>query len=91
MDQFDFGLLTQSFGSCSAVLNGEMYIFGGQGSPNQISMIEDCGIKRTGVLPMGFYYGQCNTYVFADSSATLLCFEWPGTSSACHRLDRYMF
>ena len=91
MDQFDFGLLTQSFGSCSAVLNGEMYIFGGQGSTNQISMIQDCGIKHTGFLPMEFYYGKCNTYAFADSSATLLCFEYPGTSSACHRLDHHMF
>lgn len=87
MDRFDFGDLTESFGSCSAILNGEMYIFGGKGLRRQIMKIEDCGVTATGILPMEFYYGQCNTYaISSNQNATLLCFEWPGEYSGCHRL-----
>jgi len=79
-DRFALPHGTESYGSCSTMLDGQMYIFGGQDERTQISIVEDCGLRRVGTLPINFYYGQCNSYFAANAEQyALLCFEWPGT------------
>ena len=55
-----------------------MLIFGGDYERpygNQISVLEDCRLKRIGSLPTAFIIGACNTYQRSDGiSETLLCF-----------------
>jgi len=80
---------TGVYGSCSAVLDGKMYIFGGFATNtrihtlgdgnmylfNQISEIDQCGIRRIGDLPFWFFLGGCNTFeTNAGEQFVLLCF-----------------
>ena len=66
-------------------MNGQMLIFGGYIEKKQISMVEKCGLKRIGTLPMEFYYGACNTYPIGQQDyQVLLCFAFSNTTG-CHR------
>ena len=76
--------------SCSASLNGELFVFGGHpdtkqviftirkmiksNSSFQISKILDCELKRIGDLPIEFYYGACGTFLFDGVERVMLCF-----------------
>ena len=79
---------TQVYHSCSATLNGETYVFGGNNEKNQvfipqfvlkifyalqISKIIGCGLKRIGDLNYDFYLGACGTYLFPEERV-MLCF-----------------
>lgn len=80
---------TGSSYSCSTTVNGQMLIFGGQlnsAFENQISVVESCGLRRIGDLPMNFYYGACNTFIGQDQAYehALLCFAKSGKNQ-CHR------
>ena len=44
---------TEAHGSCSAMLNGELFVFG----VFQISKIVDCELKRIGSLPVHLQMG----------------------------------
>jgi len=90
--QFSYDYDTSAYHSCSTVLNGNMYIFGGQPSgyksfDRQITIVEDCGTRRIGSLPWSFEFGTCNTFVqkYAGSYA-LLCFAF-GMITTCHTYD----
>ena len=64
LDAFWFEDRTQIFGSCSAVLNGEMLVFGGSGGPyyRQWSSVDFCSLRsERRKLPFDFYFGACNT------------------------------
>ena len=55
---------TQIYRSCSAVLNGEMLVFGGFGGINferQWSSVGSCSLRSEGKLAFDFEYGACNT------------------------------
>ena len=84
--EFSFSDQTGSWGSCSTVINGKSFIFGGYDLlSSQISLVEDCRLTRIGSLPVSFSMGACNTFQNSDGiSEALLCFGAHGTSN-CHR------
>jgi len=90
--QFSYDYDTSAYHSCSTVMDGIMYIFGGKPIPKmsfdrQITIVEDCGTRRVGSLPWSFEYGTCNTFFRADSSSyALLCFAY-GMITKCHTYD----
>ena len=88
--EFQFGQSesTGSYRSCSTVINGLMMIFGGDSNSdfdNQISVVESCGLRRLGTLPMQFEFGACNTFQSNEGDEeVLLCFAYNGRKD-CHR------
>ena len=88
MDQFQLEEETGSYFSCSTMANGLMMIFGGTNNVDydkQISVVDSCGLKRVGTLPMYFNMGACNTFKNIDGEdETLLCFDYT-YSQDCHR------
>jgi len=73
---FTMGTDTSALRSCSATLNGESFVFGGYGTPQnkQISKIEGCSLKRIGELPVEFGTVACGTYLFDGKERVMLCF-----------------
>ena len=75
--------------SCSATLNGELFVFGGNTQKKQVknkdykfddllnllkvSKVIGCGLQRIGDLNYDFYFGTCATYNF-PTERILLCF-----------------
>ena len=83
---FHFEDNTGAFGSCSAIMDGRMLVFGGDATyGNQISEVANCGLSRIGKLPLDFSYLACNTFN-GDSEYVLLCFPFK-QQSGCHRFD----
>ena len=86
--EFEFEFQTGAYDSCSTVQNGLMFVFGGtSGSDyeNQISIVEDCRLRRIGSLPMRLYWGACNSFTTNnDNQISLLCFDY-NDRKACHR------
>ena len=71
LENFHYGAGTESYKSCSAQFNGELYIFGGFYESRQISKIEpNCKLRRVGTLPFDFVGGTCNSF----DNKVLLCF-----------------
>ena len=80
---------TEVYQSCSATLNGELFVFGGATQKKQVKYIHlncfynnkllqmskviGCGLQRIGDLNYDFYYGTCATYSF-PTERILLCF-----------------
>jgi len=60
--------------------NGLMMIVGGprfKPPATQISIVENCGLRRIGDLPFEFNYGACNTFKNEiKQEIALLCFHW---------------
>ena len=60
------------------IFNGEFHIFGGFSKPKQISVIENCSLKRKGTLLFDFKLGSCAAMLTAESAFTeesvYLCF-----------------
>ena len=62
LDGFLFDDQTQIYESCSAVLNGNMLVFGGSGDySRQWSSVASCSLRSEGKLDFDFYHGACNT------------------------------
>ena len=63
---------------CITIFNGEFHIFCGFSKPKQISLIENCSLKRKGTLLFDFKLGSCATMLTAESAFTeesvYLCF-----------------
>ena len=90
---------TSVFRSCSASINGEFYVFGGEDDNRrqvllscayavyqvlfQISKINGCSLDRIGQLPHEFVYGSCGTYKFPEERV-MFCFQ-RSMESACFR------
>ena len=85
--QFNFEYETGAFLSCSTVQNGIMFVFGGYFSydyKDQISIVEDCRLRRVGTLPMRFQEGACNSFTTGEGKqVSMLCFG-EDDPSACH-------
>jgi len=85
---------TDIYLSCSARLNGEYYVFGGnQRTPytdftKQISKINDCRLKRVGDLPFDFEYGACGTYEVSSEERVMLCFDM-NEQRKCRRYSEF--
>ena len=86
---------TDIYLSCSARLNGEYYVFGGnQRTPytsftKQISKINDCRLKRVGDLPFDFEYGACGTYEVSSEERVMLCFDM-NEQRKCRRYSKFL-
>ena len=62
LDGFLFDDQTQIYESCSAVLNGQMLVFGGMNPyQRQWSSVASCSLRSEGKLDFDFYHGACNT------------------------------
>ena len=64
LDAFTCEDQIQIWRSCSAVLNGEMLVFGGDYNTvyqRQWSSVGSCSLKSEGKLDFDFYEGACNT------------------------------
>ena len=75
LDSFSFHSDTEVYFSCSLVVKGIMYVFGGSvsnGKTRQISKVSGCGLNRTGTLNFDFYLGACTV----TQGKILLCFDW---------------
>ena len=82
---------TEVYDSCSATLNGELFVFGGNTQKKQVknkdykfddllnllkvSKVIGCGLQRIGDLSYDFQYGTCATYNF-PTERILLCFAY---------------
>ena len=79
---FTFRSETHVNRACPAMLNGDMYVFGGRfgggrfgGTPfPQISKINGCSLDKVGDLPRHFDNGACGTYLFPEERV-MLCFS----------------
>ena len=68
------GANTDVYHSCSASLNGEMFLFGGYDSfTKQISKINGCSLELIGQLPFDFERGACGTILIPEPRI-MLCF-----------------
>ena len=77
LEEFIYGHDTQVQYSCSTVLMGKMWIFGGKGDyKRQLSSVGKCGLKSEGSLPFDLYMGAANTVDGSNGAQTaLLCFN----------------
>ena len=87
MDEFIFGGNTQVWNSCSTVLMGKMWIFGGmgrEGYKRQLSSVGKCGLKSEGTLPFDLYRGTANIVDGLNGAqSALLCFN-EISPTVCH-------
>ena len=51
----------QIFESCSVMRNGKITIFGGRENKRQMSVVENCEIRRVTTMPFEFRLGGCVT------------------------------
>ena len=62
-----------------------MYIAGGDYNKSfgrQISLVENCGLRRVGTLPYDFNGGSCNNFITQDGTEeALLCFGYTNKTS----------
>ena len=75
------GADTEVRASCSLTVQGQMYFFGGETQKRQISMLDDCQVKRVGDLAFDFYLGGCGYF----QSKIHLCFG--SESDKCYTLN----
>ena len=85
MEEFNFRQNTQDLYSCSTVLMGKMWIFGGdEDYKRQLASVGKCGLKSEGTLPFGFETGAANTVDgFNGAQSALLCFNYD-SPTVCH-------
>jgi len=79
---FTYEAETSAYYSCSFVLNGKFYIAGGLKTSRQISLVQDCHLRKSEItLPISFDNGQCTTL----QENSFLCFPYD------HRSDCLIF
>ena len=72
---------TEAYSSCSLKFQGKFYIFGDYNNDHrQISVIDNCALRRIGSLPFTFRGGACATV----DSTLYLCFERETDHQTCH-------
>ena len=94
LEDFSFGVSTSVYHSCSVMLYGEMYLFGGDDSfSNQYSRVGECGLSSTNPLPFYFNYGTCTEFYqpLSDTHGAFLCFTSATTKNACWSFDSGYF
>ena len=86
LDEFDFELDTAAHCSCSTVMAGKMWVFGGFGSrTRQLSTVTKCRLKKEGQLPFDLERGAANTIEgFNGVQMTILCFHDAAPYKSCH-------
>ena len=69
---FAYGSNTETIGTCSVIWRGNMFLFGGYNHKKQISMVDQCQLKRVGDLPFIMYFGACAQ---RNDQQVYICFE----------------
>ena len=85
MEGFNYDRNTYIEDSCSTVLMGKMWIFGGWGDyKRQLASVGKCGLKSEGTLPFDLQYGAANTVDGLNGAqSALLCFDL-NSPTVCH-------
>ena len=85
MEGFNYDRNTQVYGSCSTVLMGKMWIFGGyRDYIRQLALVGKCGLKSEGRLPFDLFMGAANTIDGLNGAqSALLCFDLH-SPAVCH-------
>ena len=91
LDEFSYERKTQVYYSCSVVLSGKMWVFGGgYDFDRQLSSVGQCRLKTEGRLPFDLSYGAANTVDgFNGAETAFLCFNYmyqhiPSPYNACN-------
>ena len=88
LESFNYERETMAYGTCSVVLSGKMWVFGGYDSPykRQLSSVQSCYLKTEGKLSFDFNSGACNVLDgFNNEQTALLCFHDSSPYTECHR------
>ena len=85
LEGFNYERNTQIDLSCSTVLMGKMWIFGGYWDHRrQFLSVGKCGLKSEGTLPFDLYEGAANTVDGSNGAkSALLCFNFY-SPTVCH-------
>ena len=85
LDAFAYERDTQVYLSCSVVMGGKMWVFGGSsGFKRQLSSVAQCHLKTEGQLPFDLNDGAANTVEgFNGVQTTILCFH-SSSQKSCH-------
>ena len=85
LDEFNYGPNTEVYGSCSTIVMGKMWIFGGSGDyKRQLSFVGTCCLINQGKLPFDLYRGAANTVDELNrAQSALLCFNYD-SPTVCH-------
>merc|ERR1719285_447850 len=68
---FEFGTETEVRSSCSINWQGEMYLYGGNIEKRQVSLVEQCQLKRVSTLSFDLSSGACTNI---NNEEVVLCF-----------------
>ena len=84
VENFHFDVGAGSDWSCSAVINGQMTIFGGNEQKlysTQISVVESCQLRRLGTLPMTPFF-RTDSLLY-QKFENMVLFRWGNVYSLC--------
>ena len=86
LDAFAYERETQVYRSCSVVMAGKMWVFGGEGSfSRQLSSVAQCHLKTEGKMSFDLGEGAANTVEgFNGVQTTILCFHFSEPYKSCH-------
>jgi len=86
LDAFNFERDTQVYNSCSSVMGGKMWVFGGRDAfKRQLSSVAQCHLKTEGQMPFDLEFGAANTVEgFNGVQTTILCFHYSAPYKTCH-------
>ena len=85
LEDFNYHRNTQVLNSCSTIIMGKIWIFGGTGDyKRQFLSVGKCGVKSEGKLPFDLRKGAANTFDGSKGAQTaLLCFNYD-SPTVCH-------
>ena len=86
LDAFNYERDTQVYYSCSVVMGGKMWVFGGNTAfSRQLSSVAQCHLKTEGKMPFDLSMGAANTVEgFNGVQTTILCFHNSAPYKSCH-------
>jgi len=89
LDEFNYERDTQVYKSCSVVMAGKMWVFGGTGVfSKQLSSVAQCHLKTEGKMPFDLDNGAANTVEgFNGVQTTILCFHNSSPYKSCYSFD----
>ena len=70
--KFEYNEQTEVYYSCHADFQGRKFVFGGEESPRQISVVDGCQLTRMGDLPFEFTEGACLNW---GGESMVFCFD----------------
>ena len=85
LDAFAYEFSQVSY-SCSVLMSGQMWVFGGAGEfKRQLSSVGQCHLKTEGTLPFDLDFGAANIVDgFNGAETALLCFDHTSPYNACN-------